>query len=217
MAEIIKKIRLFGAGGHSKIIQLIAKNDGVEIVEIFDDQPQFDNLTQQNITWNARKNPRGFSHKGHPFIIAIGNNYQRAEIAHFIKSEFYKIIHPSAVIASNTKIGMGTVIYAGAVIQPNTTIGKHVIINTSASVDYDNSIDDFAHISPNAALCGKVEIGEGSHIGAGAVIISNVKIGKWSIIGAGTVVLKDVPDYAVVVGNPGKIIKINNPKTYAFL
>ena len=53
-------------------------------------------------------------------------------------------------------------------------------------------------------------MGEGTHIGAGATIIPNLKIGKWATIGAGAVVIKDVPDYAVVVGNPGRIIKIGN-------
>jgi acetyltransferase-like isoleucine patch superfamily enzyme len=52
-----------------------------------------------------------------------------------------------------------------------------------------------------------VYIGEGAHIGAGSVVIQGIKIGKWSTIGAGTVVIKDVPDYATVVGNPGKTIK----------
>jgi len=84
-----------------------------------------------------------------------------------------------------------------------------VIINTNASVDHDCKIHDFAHISPQVGLAGGVEIGEGTHIGIGACIIQNITIGKWATIGAGTVVLKNVPDYAVVVGNPGKIIKYN--------
>jgi acetyltransferase EpsM len=37
-----------------------------------------------------------------------------------------------------------------------------------------------------------------------------VKIGKWATIGAGAVIINDVPDYAVVVGNPGKVIKFNS-------
>ena len=44
-------------------------------------------------------------------------------------------------------------------------------------------------------------------IGIGAIIIPETSIGKWVTIGAGAVVIRDVPDYAVVVGNPGKIIK----------
>jgi acetyltransferase EpsM len=52
-----------------------------------------------------------------------------------------------------------------------------------------------------------VEVGEGTMIGIGAVIIQGIKIGKWTIIGAGAVVVNDIPDYAMVVGVPGKIIK----------
>lgn len=66
------------------------------------------------------------------------------------------------------------------------------------------------NISPNAALAGNVTIGEGTHVGMGASIIQGIKIGKWCTIGAGAVIIQDIPDGATVVGNPGKIIKINN-------
>jgi acetyltransferase EpsM len=39
--------------------------------------------------------------------------------------------------------------------------------------------------------------------------MQNIRIGKWVMIGAGAVIIRDVPDFAVVVGNPGRIIKIN--------
>jgi len=51
---------------------------------------------------------------------------------------------------------------------------------------------------------------EGPHVGAGAVVIPNIIIGKWVTIGAGAVIIKDIPDFAVVVGNPGRVIKINS-------
>ena len=51
---------------------------------------------------------------------------------------------------------------------------------------------------------------EGANIGIGAVVIQGLTIGKWSTIGAGSVIINDVPDYAVVVGNPGKVIKYND-------
>ncbi|CAL43362.1 Putative acetyltransferase [Flavobacterium psychrophilum JIP02/86] len=47
-------------------------------------------------------------------------------------------------------------------------------------------------------------------MGIGASVIQGIKIGKWVTIGAGAVIIKDVPDFAVVVGNPGRIIKVNN-------
>ncbi len=55
-----------------------------------------------------------------------------------------------------------------------------------------------------------MEVGEGTHVGIGACVIQGIKIGKWATIGAGAVIIKDVPDGAVVVGNPAKIIKMNN-------
>ncbi|MGM1056644.1 MAG: hypothetical protein ACQEWG_12215 [Bacteroidota bacterium] len=74
-------------------------------------------------------------------------------------------------------------------------------------MEYDCENGDFVHISPNAALTGWVRIGEGSHIGIGAVVIPGIKIGRWTIIGAGAVIIKNIPDFATVVGNPGKIIR----------
>lgn len=54
---------------------------------------------------------------------------------------------------------------------------------------------------------GEVIIDEGSFIGMGARIMPGVKIGKNCVIGANSVITKSIPDYSVVVGIPGKIIK----------
>ena len=62
-------------------------------------------------------------------------------------------------------------------------------------------------------MAGNVQVGEGTQIGIGASVIQGVKIGKWAMIGAGSVIISDVPDFAVVVGNPGKIIKYKTVKT----
>jgi len=202
------KVRIYGAGGHSLVIRQTLEMNGGEVTEIFDDNPpSSQNIKLKNLISSSRK-LKNFPHKGNPFIIAVGSNSARAEIAAFLKSKFEKVTHSSAIIAPKTKIGEGTVILAGAIIQSNVVIGKHVIINTGASIDHDSIIDDYAHISPRVTLCGNIEVGEGAHVGAAAVVIPNIKIGKWSTIGAGTVVLEDIPDYATVVGNPGKIIKI---------
>ena len=207
-----KKIRIYGAGGHSQVIREVLENNGYEVTETFDDKPSGRHYASKNVTTGARGNLKDFPHEGHPVIIAVGINAERAEIAGFLKSSFEKAIHSSAIIAPTAKIGDGTVVFAGAIIQPNTIVGEHVIVNTAASIDHDNIIGDFAHISPKAALCGHVEVGEGSHVGVGAVVIPKVKIGKWCTIGAGTVVLNDVLDYSTVVGNPGKVIKTKAPK-----
>ncbi|WP_047414371.1 acetyltransferase [Cellulophaga sp. Hel_I_12] len=207
--KIKNKVRLYGAGGHAQIIKFIIQENNTFLEGVYDDDPKLAHKNFHGVRNGFRLNQSNFVYDDIPFIIAIGNNRIRAEIAGFLKCSFSNAVHTSAIISENVHVGEGTVIYAGAIIQPNTSIGKHVIINTAANVDHDNTIHDFVHISPNATLCGLVEVGTGSHIGAGAVIIPQIKIGEWCVIGAGSVVIHDVPDFAVVVGNPGKIIKIN--------
>ncbi|UKM63946.1 acetyltransferase [Flavobacteriaceae bacterium GSB9] len=207
----VKKVRIYGAGGHSQVIKEVLEQNGYTVTDTFDDKPDQTHKASKNVAMGLRKDVDNFPHKGAPVIIAIGNNAERAEIADFLRSEFEITIHHSAIISPTSKIGEGSVIFAGAIIQSNTIIGKHVIINTGASIDHDNIIGDFAHISPKAALCGHVEVGKGSHIGVGAIVIPKIKIGKWCKIGAGSVIIKDVPDYSTVVGNPGRIIKTTKP------
>lgn len=207
-----KKVRIYGAGGHSQVVREILEDNGYEIAETFDDKPQGSHYASKNITFGARGDLNAFPHKGHPVIIAVGINKDRSEIANFLNSKFLKVIHKSAIIAESAVIGEGTVIIAGAIVNANAVVGKHVLINTSASVGHDCVVSDFAHISPKVALCGHVEVGEGSHVGVGTVVIPKVKIGKWCTIGAGTVIIEDVPDYTTVVGNPGAIIKNNSKR-----
>ena len=56
-------------------------------------------------------------------------------------------------------------------------------------------------------LCDEIVIKKGAWIGAGASILPGVTVGKYAIVGAGAIVTKDVPDYAVVVGIPAKVVK----------
>lgn len=203
----MKKIKIYGAGGHSRVVMDLAEVLGYTITKIFDD---FADHTQP-LTGDNRpslsESKESFLSENEPLIIAIGDNHIRCSLADKVKSPFVKLIHPNAEVSKYAELGDGTVVNAGGIIQAGAKIGRHVIINTGALVDHDSIVGDFAHISPNVALTGHVEVGEGSHIGAGAIIIPKVKIGKWCIVGAGTVVIRDVPDYAVVVGNPGRIIK----------
>lgn len=195
---------LFGASGHGKVIADIAKANHIKIIAFVD----HDVHKTQCYTFPVLNN---LPENANQIIISIGNNKIRKKIAEeFNDIIFVSLIHPKTIISNSVKIELGTVVMGGVVINAETTIGKHCIINTSASVDHECRIGDFVHISPKAALAGGVEVGEGSHIGIGAVIIQGIRIGKWCVIGAGAVIINDVPDYSVVVGNPGKVIKRNS-------
>lgn len=163
-------------------------------------------------------NPKGDSFMGLPSskpqgvyeeaIITIGNCRIRKKIAErIITNSFPVVIHPSATVSRCSSVGEGTVVMQGGIIQAGSFIGKHCIINTNASVDHDCKLSDFVHIASGATLCGEVEIGECSWIGAGAVVIQGIRIGSNCMVGAGAVIIRDIPDNAVVVGNPGRIIR----------
>lgn len=197
---------LFGASGHAKVVIEIAESLNLTIEGLFDDNKSIKSLLNYTVSHSGLIN----SYLSKEFLISIGNNRIRKEICNKFKFNFIKsLIHPRACLSSRSIIDYGTVIMGNSIINSGSRIGKHVIINTSASIDHDCIISDFVHISPNATLTGGISVGEGTHIGAGATIIPNLKIGSWSTIGAGAVVIRDVPDNAVVVGNPGRVIKYN--------
>lgn len=200
-------MHLFGASGHCKvIIDIVLESKEHKIESIIDHHPKFNAVFGIPVlNFNTIEN---FENKH--FIVSIGDNKSRKNVAETIRAVYLKAIHPKALISRFSDISEGSVVMAGAIINADSKIGRHCIINTGAIVEHDCIIDDFVHISPNASVAGNVKIGEGTHIGIGAVVIQGVIIGRWVIIGAGSVITENVPDYAVVVGVPGKIIKFNS-------
>lgn len=196
---------LYGASGHCKVIIDILKSNNETLEAVLDDHPKTNNVLDVPIK-PAFEKVLSFSDN---IIISIGDNSIRKKIASNIKASFFTAIHTNAVLSESSKINIGTVVMAGVVINSSVEIGKHCIINSGAIVEHDCKIEDYCHISPNVSLAGNITVGEGTHLGIGSCVIQGIKIGKWVKIGAGAVIIKDVPDYAVVVGNPGKIIKYN--------
>ena len=203
-----RKLYIFGASGHGKVITELVANTNCKIEALFDDAPNSDNLGLIPI-FDSLKIVEPSPEVA--IIIAIGNNQIRKNISsRFSDYNFFSSIHKTAFVSPSATVGIGTVVMLRAIINADAKIGNHVIINTAAIIEHDCSIDDFVHISPNVTLSGNISIGLGSHLGSGAIVIPGVKIGKWCTIGAGTVVINDIPDGATVVGNPGKIISYKN-------
>ncbi|MBK7627781.1 MAG: acetyltransferase [Bacteroidales bacterium] len=197
---------LYGSSGHGKVVIEILENSGISIEGLFDDNPDISSLFgykclifDQYLILNSE------------LIVSIGDNVTGKLVVDKIGSvNFGVAIDVSSSISRRSVIGKGSVIMPGVSVNSGTILGNHVIINTNAAVDHDCFLEDFVHISPGCSISGNVNIGEGSHVGTGASVIQNIRIGKWCIIGAGCVIIRDVPDFSVVVGNPGRIIKKNN-------
>lgn len=196
-------MNIYGASGHAKVIIDIAESANIPVDQIFDDNINIDSINNREVIHSLNKK---LLESG--TIIAIGNNIIRKKVVDSFTGKISEaIIHKSAIISPMAIIDNGTVVMPNACVNSTTKIGEHCIINTASTIDHDCSLEDYVHISPNAAIAGNVVINEGTHVGIGAVIIPGIKIGKWVTIGAGAVIISDIPDYAVVVGNPGKVIK----------
>lgn len=196
---------LYGAGGHAKVIINCLNECGYKTLGIFDDNEQIINFYDLSVFHKYESEI--FSNS--KLIVSIGDNLIRKNVTFKVRHKYGIVIHPNASISKFSEIGVGSVIFQNAVIQPSVKVGKHCILNTGSIVEHDCEMSDFVHVSPGATICGGVSIGEGTHIGAGSVIIQNLSIGSWVTIGAGSTVIRDIPDFAVVVGNPAKIIKFN--------
>lgn len=130
----------------------------------------------------------------------------------------YAIETDKILIGKNVTIRPGTMLFASPsqtqgvaqiIIEDYALIGSgvHVYVSNHSFSDFNTPIYFQGHSAVK-----RVHIKEGCWIGANSIILPGVTIGKNAVIGAGSVVTKTVPDYAVAVGSPAKVIrKINEP------
>jgi sugar O-acyltransferase (sialic acid O-acetyltransferase NeuD family) len=211
----LKKIIIIGAGGHSKVIVDIIKNEQkYEIAGFIDNNLPIGHKVLDYKVLGKEEEINTIINKHEIFggIIAIGDNYIRCNVEKKIKElcnefKFINCIHPKSHIAFNVVMGEGNVVMAGATINTSTEIGSQCILNTNCSIDHDNRIANFASIAPNAATGGNVVVGEFSAIGIGATVKHNVSIGYNCIIGSSSLVNKDAQSNSVYYGMPAKFIR----------
>ncbi|QDH81248.1 N-acetyltransferase [Echinicola soli] len=131
-----------------------------------------------------------------------------------------KIWHFSHMM-SNCKIGEKCNIGQNVVVSPEVTLGKNVKVQNNVSIYTGVTCDDDVFLGPSMVFTNvinprsavnrkseyaKTHVGRGATIGANATIVCGHDIGAYAFIGAGAVVTKNVPAYALVVGNPSKRI-----------
>ncbi|MBK21788.1 MAG: N-acetyltransferase [Flavobacteriales bacterium] len=134
---------------------------------------------------------------------------QNSKIWHFSH------LMPGCQIGSECNLGQNVVISHDVILGKNVKVQNNVSIYTGVICEDDVFLGPsmvFTNIlNPRSAISRKSEykntlVKKGASIGANATIICGINIGKYALIGAGSVVTKDVPDYALIVGNPAKQI-----------
>lgn len=130
-------------------------------------------------------------------------------------------IEPGAIIRDKVKIGDNAVIMMGAVINIGAEIGEGTMIDMNAVLGGRAIVGKRCHIGAGTVLAGVIEppsampviVEDDVMIGANAVVIEGVRIGRGAVVAAGAIVLQNVPEGAVVAGNPAKIVKLKDEKT----
>jgi UDP-2-acetamido-3-amino-2,3-dideoxy-glucuronate N-acetyltransferase len=142
------------------------------------------------------------------------------------------VVDEGAVIGDGTTIWHFSHICSGAVIGKSCSLGQNVFVADNASIGNNVkvqnnvaiyggiTVEDDVFLGPSCVLTNvtnprsqvnrkslyeKTLIKRGATIGANATIVCGITLGRYCFVGAGTVVTKDVPDYGLVLGNPGKL------------
>lgn len=140
-------------------------------------------------------------------FVVVGN---RARIGKECKIHYFSHIDDDVVIGNRVKIQNNVMVPHGVTLEDGVFVGPSVVFTNDKnprSVTADGRLKSGDDWTMTPTL-----VKEGASLGGGAVIVCGVTIGKWAMVGAGALVTKDVPDYALVVGCPAKVVGRVNEK-----
>ena len=112
-------------------------------------------------------------------------------------------VDADVVIGDNVKIQNNVSVFAGVTIEDGVFCGPHVCFTNDKVPRAVNP--DLSLKSADDWVITKTRVKAGAALGANATIVCGVTIGRWAMVGSGAVVTKDVPDHALVLGNPARI------------
>jgi UDP-N-acetylbacillosamine N-acetyltransferase len=211
---VSRRLLIFGAGGHAKVVAEVARANEFEVEAFFDSAKpdQYKEPFCRSKVLSSQEQLTACARDIGSAVIGVGDCKARLRIAQELEQlgfRFPVLVHPRATVSDTATVAVGSVVIAGAVVNAHASVSRHVIVNTSATVDHDCVIADGVHIGPGAHLGGGVSVGQRTWIGIGAIVKDRVIIGCNCIIGAGALVLDDIPDNVVAYGSPARIIREN--------
>ena len=144
------------------------------------------------------------------FICALGDPHWKRYYSEMILAKggkFINIIHHSASIYRNTRMGCGCIVCSHVGISCDIQIGDFVTFQAYSIVGHDASIGNYCHLGTRAFMGGGSFLGEASTMQTNSILLPHVKVGEGCIVGAGAVVIRKVKDGITVFGNPAVVLK----------
>lgn len=106
------------------------------------------------------------------------------------------VISPDVVIGDNVKIQNNVSVYTGVILENDVFCGPSMV--------FTNVVNPRSHVSRKDEYR-QTRVGQGASLGANCTVVCGHTIGRFAFVGAGAVVTRDVPDYALAVGNPARV------------
>ena len=152
------KVALWGAGGHGGVVLDTVRQQGTyePVAFIEDGSGAWEQRSRSGLPiLCGREHLAQLRSDGvEGMVIAIGGEATRVALATIAVDAGFQlctIVHPSAVICPDVRIGVGTVVFAGAVVQTGSQIGDNVVVNTCASIDHDHLVIMIALLAEDTA------------------------------------------------------------------
>lgn len=185
-----------------------------QIVYIDDDESKTGMILKESSVYTYKQAIDLFGKDGIEFILAIGEPLVKDMVFEKLESDGCTItclIHPDYLpfLTPDLEYGKGLVMHRYSGFPPYCKFGKNVLIQGKAVMGHNLVLGDNVVVSSLSFIGGDVTIGKNTYVGPSSCIRNGLHIGENAIIGMGAVVTKDVPDNAVMVGNPARILRYN--------
>lgn len=145
------------------------------------------------------------------FVCAVANPSFRKQAVERLKSRgavFTNVIHPTAIVSDNSRLGEGTVLYPFTVITDNAVLNDFCIINKYSTAAHDVVLGEYCTVSAFCDITGHCTLGDYVFMGTGSKLTPGVNIGDSAFICAGSVVFGNIKPGVKVLGNPARRVNI---------
>lgn len=205
---------IIGAGTYGEVYLAYLKEAGIDVIGFLDDNISLWDTRVKDIPILGGINKLK-TLKSELDIEAvycpIGNNRLRVKFLSFAKELGYQtpnFIHPSVIVSPNVTIGDGVYILLGTTIMPYTTIDNYTMISMGVHLAHHTHLEEGVFLSTGCNFGASIVAHKYAYCGISSTIMTGLhELGEDCLIGAGAVVTKDVPNKAVMVGVPAKVLK----------